>query len=194
MIFPLVVVYIALRRLRPRADERIRIARGLGAGIVTSSGGFILRAGENGPGAAGYARIIATARVCRLADNRMTVSESMKIAADIAVALVVLLHVYFLALEMFFWDKPLGRRTFGLTPEFAAASKSLAANQGLYNGFLAAGLVWGLQAGEGGHAIKLFFLGCIIIAGVFGAATASKKILFVQALPGAIAMALVLLS
>jgi putative membrane protein len=118
----------------------------------------------------------------------------MKIAADIAVALVALLHLYFLALEMFFWEKPLGRRTFGLTPEFAAASKSLAANQGLYNGFLAAGLAWGILSGEGGRAIKLFFLGCIIVAGVFGAATANKKILFVQALPAAIAMAFVWLS
>jgi putative membrane protein len=118
----------------------------------------------------------------------------MAIAANIAVALVALLHLYFLVLEMYFWDKPLGRRAFGLTPEFAAASKSLAANQGLYNGFLAAGLVWGLLLGDGGHAIKLFFLGCIIIAGIFGAVTASKKIRYVQALPGAVAMGLVLAS
>ena len=115
----------------------------------------------------------------------------MKIAADIAVALVAMLHVYFMVLEMFLWDTPRGRRTFGLTPEFATASKSLAANQGLYNGFLAAGLVWGLLLGDGGYAIKLFFLGCVVVAGIFGAATASKKILYVQALPGAIAMALV---
>ena len=118
----------------------------------------------------------------------------MKIAADIAVALVTVLHLYFMLLEMVFWDKPLGRRAFGLTPEFAAASKSLAANQGLYNGFLAAGLVWGLLLGEGGHAIKLFFLGCVVVAGIFGAVTVGKKILFVQALPAAIAMALVLMS
>ena len=118
----------------------------------------------------------------------------MNTAANVAVALVALLHVYFLVLEMVFWDKPLGRRTFGLTPEFAAASKSLAANQGLYNGFLAAGLVWGLLAADGGHAIKLFFLGCVIIAGIFGAVTANRKILFVQALPGAIALSLVLVS
>jgi putative membrane protein len=116
------------------------------------------------------------------------------LAAHIAVGLVALLHLYFLVLEMFFWDKPLGRRTFGLTPEFAAASKSLAANQGLYNGFLAAGLVWGLVLGAAGDAIKLFFLGCVVVAGVFGAATASRKILWVQALPGAIAAALVYLS
>jgi putative membrane protein len=118
----------------------------------------------------------------------------MGIVANTAVALVALLHVYFLVLEMYFWDKPLGRRTFGLTPEFAAASKSLAANQGLYNGFLAAGLVWGMLSGEAGHSIKLFFLGCIIIAGIFGAVTAHKKILFVQALPGAVAMGLVLMA
>ena len=118
----------------------------------------------------------------------------MHMAANIAVGLVAALHLYFLALEMFFWDKPLGRRVFGLTPEFAAASKSLAANQGLYNGFLAAGLVWGLSLGAAGDPIKLFFLGCVVVAGVYGAATASRKILLVQALPGAIAAALVYLS
>ena len=118
----------------------------------------------------------------------------MQIAANIAVGLVAALHLYFLVLEMFFWDKPLGRKTFGLTPEFAAASKSLAANQGLYNGFLAAGLVWGLSLGAAGDPIKLFFLGCVVVAGVYGAATASRKILLVQALPGAIAAALVYLS
>jgi putative membrane protein len=118
----------------------------------------------------------------------------MQIAANIAVGLVAVLHLYFLVLEMFFWAKPFGRRTFGLTPEFAAASKSLAANQGLYNGFLAAGLVWGLSLGGAGDSIKIFFLGCVIVAGVFGAVTASRKILWVQALPGAIAAALVYLS
>ena len=116
----------------------------------------------------------------------------MTIAADIAVALVALLHLYFLVLEMFFWDKPLGRRTFGLTPEFAKASKGLAANQGLYNGFLVAGLVWGIWLGAAGGPVKIFFLGCVIVAGVFGALTASRKILWVQALPGAIALGLVL--
>ena len=111
-----------------------------------------------------------------------------------AVALVALLHVYFLVLEMFLWDKPRGLRTFGLTAEFAAASKSLAANQGLYNGFLAAGLVWGLVLGTSGDSIKIFFLACITVAGVFGAVTANPKILWVQALPGAVALALVLFS
>ena len=118
----------------------------------------------------------------------------MTIVANIAVAVVALLHVYFLVLEMFLWDKPRGLRTFGLTPEFAAASKSLAANQGLYNGFLAAGLVWGLALGVAGAPLKIFFLGCVVVAGVFGAFTASRKILWVQALPGAVALALVLLS
>lgn len=115
----------------------------------------------------------------------------MTTAANIAVALVALLHLWFLALEMFFWTRPLGLRTFGLTPDFAAASKSLAANQGLYNGFLAAGLAWGLVLGGSGNPIKIFFLGCVIVAGVFGALTASRKILWVQALPGAVALALV---
>ena len=115
----------------------------------------------------------------------------MTTIAQIAVALVALLHVYFLVLEMFLWNTPFGRRTFGLTPEFAQASKSLAANQGLYNGFLAAGLIWGLSLGLAGRSIVIFFLGCVIVAGVFGALTASRKILWVQAVPGAIALVLV---
>lgn len=118
----------------------------------------------------------------------------MTTAANIAVALVALLHLVFLVLEMFLWDKPFGRRTFGLTPEYAAASKSLAANQGLYNGFLAAGLIWGLSLGAPGQAIQVFFLGCVILAGIFGAATVSVRILWVQALPGLAALALLLLA
>jgi putative membrane protein len=118
----------------------------------------------------------------------------MTMVANVAVALVALLHAYFLVLEMFLWDKPRGLRTFGLTPEFASASKSLAANQGLYNGFLAAGLVWGLALGAGGDPIKIFFLACITLAGIFGAATVNRKILWVQAIPAAIALALVLFS
>lgn len=118
----------------------------------------------------------------------------MTTVANVAVALVALLHLYFLILEMFLWEKPLGLRTFGLTPEFAKTSKALAANQGLYNGFLAAGLVWGLSLGEAGTPIKIFFLSCVVVAGVFGALTANRKILWVQALPGAIALALVLAS
>jgi putative membrane protein len=95
---------------------------------------------------------------------------------------------------MFLWTQPLGLKTFRLTPEFAAASKSLAANQGLYNGFLAAGLVWGVLLGAAGDPIKIFFLGCVVVAGVFGALTASRKILWVQALPGAVALVLVLIA
>jgi putative membrane protein len=118
----------------------------------------------------------------------------MTTVANLAVALVALLHLYFLVLEMFLWEKPFGLRTFGLTPELAKASKALAANQGLYNGFLAAGLFWGLGLGQLGNPIKIFFLGCVVVAGVFGAVTANRKILWVQALPGAIALALVLAS
>jgi putative membrane protein len=116
----------------------------------------------------------------------------MATVTTIAVALVALLHLYFLILETFLWQTPYGRRTFGLTPEFAAASRSLAANQGLYNGFLAAGLLWGL--GAAGRNVEIFFLACVVIAGVFGAFTASRKILWVQALPGAVALVLVLWS
>jgi putative membrane protein len=116
----------------------------------------------------------------------------MKTAASVMIAVVALLHVYFLVLEMFLWDKPFGRRVFKSTPEFAAASKALAANQGLYNGFLAAGLAWGLSMGEAGLQVKVFFLACVIVAGVFGAATASRVILFVQAVPGILALAMLL--
>ena len=115
----------------------------------------------------------------------------LAIAADVAVIVVAALHLWFLVLETFLWDKPFGRRTFGMTPERAAATKSLAMNQGLYNGFLAAGLAWGLFAGDD---VKTFFLACVVVAGVFGALTASRKILWVQALPGLVALALVLLS
>ena len=118
----------------------------------------------------------------------------MFMVANVVVGLVALLHVYFLVLEMFFWDKPAGLRAFGQTKEAATASKVLAANQGLYNGFLAAGLFWGLTLGAGGTSIKVFFLCCVLVAGLYGAATASRKILFVQAIPAAIGLALVLLS
>jgi len=118
----------------------------------------------------------------------------MTTAANIAIALVALLHAYFLVLEMFLWDKPFGLRTFKLTPEFAAATKGLAANQGLYNGFLVAGLLWGLSLGDAGIHVKVFFLACVIVAGLFGGATVNRKILFVQAIPGIIALALLLAS
>jgi putative membrane protein len=117
----------------------------------------------------------------------------METAGNIAVGLVAALHLYFLVLEMVLWDKPFGRRVFRLTPEFSAASRSLAANQGLYNGFLAAGLVWGIMlGGTAGLQVKVFFLACVIVAGVFGAVTVSRAILFAQALPGIIALAIVL--
>jgi len=116
----------------------------------------------------------------------------MTTAANIAIGFVALLHAYFLVLEMLLWDKPFGRRVFRTTPEFAAASKTLAANQGLYNGFLAAGLVWGLALGAAGLEVKIFFLACVIVAGVFGAVTVNRYILFVQALPAIVALALLL--
>lgn len=114
----------------------------------------------------------------------------MTIAADIIIGLVAALHLYFLVLEMFFWDKPIGLRAFGQTLEKAQQSKVLAANQGLYNGFLAAGLVWGLTKGSSGLEIKTFFLCCVLVAGIYGAATANRKILFIQALPAALGLAL----
>jgi putative membrane protein len=112
----------------------------------------------------------------------------MSLAANILVTLVALLHVYFLVLEMFLWDTPYGRRVFRLTPEFSAASKVLAANQGLYNGFLAAGLFWGLSLGPSGLAIKIFFLICVIVAGIYGGYSVNRKIFFVQAIPALIAL------
>jgi putative membrane protein len=115
----------------------------------------------------------------------------MTLIAHVAVAIVALLHAYFLVLEMFLWDKPKGLATFGLTQEFATASKALAMNQGLYNGFLAAGLLWGILLGAAGEPVEIFFLACVIVAGIFGGLTASRKILIVQAVPGAIALALV---
>lgn len=116
----------------------------------------------------------------------------MKLAATCLTALVALEHLGFLVLEMFFWTSPFGQRTFGTTPEFAAQSAVLAANQGLYNGFLAAGLLWGLWIDSG--RVKVFFLSCVIVAGLFGAATAKPSILFVQALPAALALFCVLLA
>ena len=118
----------------------------------------------------------------------------MTTIANVLVGLIALLHIYILVLEMFFWDKPAGLRAFGQTREAAAASKVLAANQGLYNGFLAAGLFWGLSLGAAGTGVKVFFLCCVLVAGLYGAATASRRILFVQAVPAAIALALVFLA
>jgi putative membrane protein len=118
----------------------------------------------------------------------------MQLAALVVVSLVALLHIYILVLEMFLWETPRARRAFGLSKEQAANTKVLAANQGLYNGFLAAGLIWGLVLGPAGNHIKIFFLICVLVAGIYGAATANKKILFIQALPAALALALVALS
>jgi putative membrane protein len=116
--------------------------------------------------------------------------------ANALVALVAALHIYFLVLEMFLWTKPLGLKTFRNSPEKAADSAVLAANQGLYNGFLAAGLIWGLIQGTPLFAtqIKMFFLLCVIVAGIYGAATVSRRILYVQAAPAAIALILLWLA
>jgi putative membrane protein len=114
--------------------------------------------------------------------------------AGLVVALVAILHLAFLVLEMFLWEQPLGMRVFRQTAEHAAITRALAMNQGLYNGFLAAGLIWGLLADTGSNEIRLFFLSCVIIAGVFGAATVSRRILWIQAAPAAIGLVLVLLS
>ena len=116
----------------------------------------------------------------------------MSLPAQLVVALVALLHAWFLVLEMFLWTKPAGRRAFGTTQEMAEQSKVLAMNQGLYNGFLAAGLFWGLSLGDAGRSVVVFFLLCVIAAGVFGAATANIKILYAQAVPGIIALGVLL--
>ena len=119
----------------------------------------------------------------------------MRVVADVLVAVVALLHAYFLVLEMFLWTRPQGRTAFGLTREFAEETRVLAANQGLYNGFLAAGLVWGLVAGgELREPVLVFFLLCVVVAGGYGAATVSRRILVVQALPAALALVAVLIS
>ena len=116
----------------------------------------------------------------------------MSNAATVMIAIIGALHVYFLVLEMFLWDKPAGLRAFGHSREAAAASKVLAANQGLYNGFLVAGLVWGLVADK--TDVQVFFLLCVIVAGLYGAATVSRRILLVQALPAALALVAVLVT
>ena len=118
----------------------------------------------------------------------------MTLAAQLATALVALIHAYIVVLEMVLWETPAGRRAFGTSAEDAATMRVLAANQGLYNGFLVAGLVWGLSLGSEGTAITVFFLGCVLVAGLYGGATVSRTILLVQALPAAVALALVLLA
>lgn len=119
----------------------------------------------------------------------------MRVFAEVLVGLVAALHVYILVLEMFLWTTPRGRAAFGSTVEFAEQTKVLAANQGLYNGFLAAGLIWGLIASDPvGYAAMIFFTACVVIAGLYGGATANRRILLVQALPGAIALLAVLIA
>lgn len=118
----------------------------------------------------------------------------MKKLAKVLVGFVALQHIGFLVLEMFLWNTPTGMKTFGLTPEFAEQSAALAANQGLYNGFLAAGLLWSMFARGNALALRVFFLGCVIVAGVFGAITAKGSILFVQAMPAIVALLAVLAS
>lgn len=113
--------------------------------------------------------------------------------ANLLVGLVAAIHLYIVVLEMFLWDKPYGRRVFGNSAEFATASKVLAANQGLYNGFLAAGLIWGLSMGAAGQPVQLFFLGCVAVAGLYGAMSVGIKILFVQTVPAVLAIGAILL-
>jgi len=114
------------------------------------------------------------------------------IVANILVVLVALLHLGFLALEMFFWDHPFGRKRFGMTPEYSKASASLAANQGLYNGFLAVGLIWGLVTSN--TPVQIFFLICVVVAGIYGGFTTRRTILYIQALPGLLALITVYLA
>lgn len=106
----------------------------------------------------------------------------------VLIAVVALIHCYIVYLEMAAWDTPTGHRAFGLKPDFARETKVLAANQGLYNGFLAAGLFWGLYLGEAGFQFKVFFLLCVAVAGLYGAATASRKILYIQTVPAVLAL------
>jgi len=112
--------------------------------------------------------------------------------SNVLTGVVAAIHVYIVVLEMVLWTRPAGRRAFGMTPEFAQSTRVLAANQGLYNGFLAAGLIWGVWLGDAGDPVKIFFLVCVAIAGIFGAATASRRILFVQTMPALIALAAVI--
>ena len=118
----------------------------------------------------------------------------MSLAANIVIGLIGVLHVYILVLEMFLWDKPAGMRAFGNSQAAATATKVLAANQGLYNGFLAAGLFWGLSLGAAGFGVKVFFLLCVFVAGLYGGYSASRKIIFIQSVPAAIGLALLTLA
>ena len=117
----------------------------------------------------------------------------MSTAVNVVIGLIAILHIYILVLEMFLWETPRAMKAFGATPATAVTTKALAANQGLYNGFLAAGLLWGLYLGSAGFSIKVFFLLCVLVAGLYGAATANKRILFIQAIPAAIGLVLLYL-
>jgi putative membrane protein len=130
----------------------------------------------------------AVACVINIARRRRVASGRRSMIANVLVGLVALIHLYIVYLEMVLWNTPRGHKAFKLTPEFASASKVLAANQGLYNGFLAAGLIWGLYLGEAGFQIKVFFLLCVAIAGLYGAATVGRKILYIQTAPAAVAL------
>ena len=129
----------------------------------------------------------------RCSMRRLYFAREALLIGNILTGVVAAIHVYIVILEMVLWDTPRGRKAFGMTAEFSASTKVLAANQGLYNGFLVAGLVWGLWLGDAGFAIKAFFLGCVIVAGLFGAATASIRILYIQALPAVLALIALLL-
>jgi putative membrane protein len=118
----------------------------------------------------------------------------MNIAAKILTAIVALEHLWFMVLEMFLWTRPIGLKTFGTTPEFAEASSVLAANQGLYNGFLAAGLIWALTRKSDGFAVQVFLLSCVVVAGIYGGVTAKTSILFIQAAPALLALILAVLA
>jgi putative membrane protein len=134
--------------------------------------------------------LVAALIVDRSKGETMSVIET---AANVVVALVAALHAWFLALEMFLWERPVGMRTFRLTPGRARDTRVLAANQGLYNGFLVAGLLWGLWLAPDDHGVRAFFLGCVVVAGVFGAATVNRRVFFVQALPALLGLVLLLL-
>ncbi len=118
----------------------------------------------------------------------------IELLAEIVIALVALAHIGFLVLEMYLWDKPQGLKIFRLSPEQAAATKVLAQNQGIYNGFLAAGLIWSLIPAVHANDIRVFFLTCVVIAGVYGAFTVNRRIAYIQAAPAALGLLLVLLS
>jgi putative membrane protein len=116
----------------------------------------------------------------------------MTVITNLILIVIAILHLGFLGLEMFFWKHPLGRKIFGMTKEVSESSATLAANQGLYNGFLAAGLIWGVVSGE--FSVKLFFLVCVLIAGIYGGFTAKRSILYIQALPALIGLVFLFLS